>query len=1125
MIKNWVYLCFFISGFGGLVYEVVWSRLFVYTMGSSHLSIAVVVSVFMGGLALGSALGGLLADRAASPLRLYGWLVIGAGLLSAAVVPEIGLLGPILGAVYRLNDGSPSHPLFTLAKAAVCAVTILLPTTCMGATLPALARHLARSSREIGARLGSLYAVNTFGAVAGAGAAGFFLIPRLGLLWSMLLAAAGDIAAGAAVLALSRRGLPAAGSAAARRASGASPALIQTVVPLSVRAAVLAFAVSGFANMCLQLGWTRALVVSIGNSTYSFSIIVGIFIFGLAGGGWIAGLLADRLKNPALAFGWLLIATSAAAAITIPWLGLSPATFAWKLGKLAAAATKENPFDFTRFLFASAWQVALMILPATLLMGMAFPIVGRLRTLSEQALGRSVGFSYAANTLGAILGTAATGFFLMPLLGRIWAILYLAVGLSFLAGAAVLAAAPISRPRRWAHLGTLGLVAALLLAAGHLTRPYELRPPAASSPGRQEPPVLSQLFWHPVVFALGAYINVGLAGGFKSSEDYARHAIEEWNPLYYRDGEDGSVAVLQRRKDGLLSLNISGKIDASAAKIFSFDLQTQLLMGHLALLVHPAPKGALNLGLGCGMSLGAMVSHSAVEQVDMIEISPEVVEAARRHFSEANKKALDHPKVRNLIGDGRNHLAHTAKRYDVISSGPSNFWIAGIGNLFTQEYYRLLLDRLEPGGIVCQWIYGYSIRAEDYKLALRTILSVFPHVTVWTNSYGDTIFLSAREPIVFDRDRIAAALSEPAVRADLAPIGITTPEDLFRYFRAEGAMLEGWVGEGAVNRDLVPVLEFTSPLGFFETNTDIIPAMAAAGQAPLAAGLFRNFSAEQIRAIEAYRRHGRAMVRCVNLTYGKKFQEAGSLYEGLAQDGDGWSLLAAAREIARMTQVLDEEARIPILNQAREAHDTPDLQEAFRRATQPLIDQVAAAVRASQPAEALKLLEKASRWKVAAHHVAHLRGLALATRGNLPEAASSLREAFEKWPAGAAAEKGEVAHNLGRVYERQERFEEALAAYEQSRGLGFNAAIIGVARSRCFRALGRGNEAVREASAALGAAGSSKSIAGDAAAELGRAHGAAGNWADAVRWLEEAAKAAPGRYDRELEEARQKAGR
>src|SRR5262245_37146668 len=185
-----VYLCFFLSGLSGLMNEVVWSRLFVYTIGSSHLSIALVVSVFMGGLALGSLSGGRLAGRVASPLRLYGVLVLLAGLLAGAVVPLLWLAEPLLSLAYRFHDGSPSHPLFTVVKLAICTATILVPTTLMGATLPALAEHLTKSPSEAGARLGALYAANTLGAVTGTFGAGFLLIGRIGLGWTAVLGAA-----------------------------------------------------------------------------------------------------------------------------------------------------------------------------------------------------------------------------------------------------------------------------------------------------------------------------------------------------------------------------------------------------------------------------------------------------------------------------------------------------------------------------------------------------------------------------------------------------------------------------------------------------------------------------------------------------------------------------------------------------------------------------------------------------------------------------------------------------------------------------------------------------------------------------------------------------------------------
>ncbi|MGH9361849.1 MAG: spermidine synthase, partial [Thermoanaerobaculia bacterium] len=396
------------------------------------------------------------------------------------------------------------------------------------------------------------------------------------------------------------------------------------------------------------------------------------------------------------------------------------------------------------------------------LMGMAFPLAGRLRAGSGTFLGRAVGSAYAANTAGAILGTALTGFVLVRVLGRIWLLLYLAVAVGLLAGVAVLIASP--GEKRWRRHALLGAVLAVAFALGYSTRPYEVVI-AGQKPSR------GQTYWHPAVLSLGAYANVWSAGQSRSAEDYARKVIGYFDVLYYRDGEAASVAVLRQRNNGHIMLNISGKTDASAGEL-SFDTQTQLLMGHLPLFLHPDARRTLALGLGGGMSLGAMSLHPGVESIDLLELCPEVEEAARLHFKGVNQAALENPKVRKIIGDGRNHLTHTLRTYDIISSEPTNFWIAGVGNLFTTEFYRRVLARLNPGGLVCQWIYGYSIRKQDYQTALRTFLGVFPNTAVFTNSYGDTVLVGSPDPLLFDRERIARGLAHPAVREELAPIGI-----------------------------------------------------------------------------------------------------------------------------------------------------------------------------------------------------------------------------------------------------------------------------------------------------------------------------------------------------------------
>ena len=634
MARPLVYLCFFLSGFSGLVNEIVWSRLFVYTMGSSHLSITVVVSVFMGGLALGSAIGGRLADRAANPLRLYGVLVLVAGLLAALVVPLIALFEPLLGYAYRLHDGHPNHWFFSVVKAGVSSATILVPSTFMGATLPVIARHLTKSGGELGARLGVLYAVNTFGAVAGACAAGFVLLRWVGIGGSAILGAGVDVAVGLFVCGVAggRVFAPRSPADVEEPRSGAphAPQLASLSVPLPVRVAVLAFGISGAVNMALQLGWTRASVLAIGNSTYAFTAIVAVYIFGLAAGSWIAGLFADRVRNPIAAFGWLLVGTAVASWITIPWLGVAVPRLTWSLLHLVQTVRNADPTadpTFFQNLVHGIRLVVAVILPATLLMGMAFPLVGRIRVLDTAGVGRAVGAAYASNTIGAILGTALTGFFLIPTLERTWMLLYLCVAVGLVAGMAVLFFAPRtgSPSRRWASLAAVCL---LLVSGAWWWRPHGIKKGEVS------------LQWHPVTQALGAYTNRSAAQHATDWREYAKRQIQLHQALYYRDGEAASVAVLRQRSNGHIMLNISGKTDASAGEL-SLDTQTQLLMGHLPLLVHPSARRALNLGLGGGQSLGAMSLHTRLESIDLLELCPEVVDAAGKFFAGVNHRALE----------------------------------------------------------------------------------------------------------------------------------------------------------------------------------------------------------------------------------------------------------------------------------------------------------------------------------------------------------------------------------------------------------------------------------------------------------------------------------------------------
>jgi tetratricopeptide (TPR) repeat protein/SAM-dependent methyltransferase len=739
---------------------------------------------------------------------------------------------------------------------------------------------------------------------------------------------------------------------------------------------------------------------------------------------------------------------------------------------------------------------------------MALPLAGKLRILAPSGVGRGVGSAYAVNTLGAILGTALTGFVLLPLLGRIWKLLYLAAGLGLLAGIVVVLAAP--GRRRGLRYSILGLLVALCLSLAYLTRPHGV----LDSPGE------NRVYWHPAVFSFGGYINLANSLKFKTPERYSRAMINSFEPLYFRDGEAASVAVIRNRSQNTISLRISGKADASAGEV-DYDAQTQLLMGHLPILLHPGPRRALNLGLGSGMSLGAMTLYPGVEEIDLLELCPEVEEAARLYFGEENHGALTNPRVHRVIGDGRNHLTHTRRTYDVISSEPSNFWIAGLGNLFTEEFYRLALRRLNPGGII------------------------------WANDNGDTILLGSMEPLVIDRDRIARALANEGVREELSLIGIQEPEDLFRYFRCEGSRLLDWVAEGPTNSDLFPILEYSSPLGFYGTASEISlnlsRAAAATGEWP--PELLRGFSPENRARIEAIRGQAQILSRLCEAINTGHLARALKDYETLAREGNRAMLDFAARQFIDLAKTTPKSG--PLLRAARKAHDTPELcmadgflpgpsgdrkaqLQAYRKLAsespanrwEPYLGLAVIEAQENQFDRAHESLEIARERGMPAFKLHQVRGILAGMQGDLPGAEALLRESLARTPAIAEADSGQTAWNLGFCLKMQEKYGEAAEAYRMAKEFGYHQVDCSLAAGRCLRMKGDLKGALKELEGIQTAADRmGPDASGQVMAEIARVHAAAGELDRAIRWMDLAEQFSPGRYRKELNDLRARAGK
>ena len=731
-----VVACFFLSGATGLVYEVLWIRMLGLVFGHTVFAVTTVLTAFMAGLGLGSWIFGRLADRQTRPLRLYGVLEIGVGLF-CLLVP---VLLPWVEAAYRaLARGlGLSFFTFSLAQFALILVLFLPPTTLMGATLPILSRVFATEARTLGRRVGFLYALNTLGAMVGTGLAGYLLLPALGMRATLFLAAAVNITVGALIV-LADRHVAAAAPAEAPVAPTADTAEVE---PPSAAATLTAaaLAVAGAASMVYEVAWTRALSLAIGSSTYAFTAMLLAFLLGLAlGSALFSRLFGARRLGPA-AFGLLQLGAGLAA------LGILP--LFERLPDLVVRALAVSLAPGFVLLVEVALAVAAMLVP-TLLIGAGFPCAVQVVARGPARVGGDVGRLYALNTLGAIVGTVVAGFALVPIIGAQGAV-KVAIGLNLALGLVLVVAGRRTVPQ-WQWLGALAL--ALVIVAG----------------------LVRVRAWNPVMMAAGASVYARQYQRFAGQGGLAQ-ATADSQLLFYRDGLTATVSV--HREGPTTSLRVNGKTDASNG----VDMHMQLMLGHLPLLLHPDARGVLVIGLGSGVTVGAVAAHP-VERVDVVEIEPAVVEAAA-FFERENRAVLRDRRVHLAIGDARNVLVAADRRWDVIVSEPSNPWIGGVATLFSEEFYALARSRLTPGGVMVQWVDGYAIRPEDFKMIVRTFRTAFPATTVWhAHGVADFVLVGSAEPRPLDLARVQAAWeASPALREDFGRLGFRAPSAFLADF-------------------------------------------------------------------------------------------------------------------------------------------------------------------------------------------------------------------------------------------------------------------------------------------------------------------------------------------------------
>lgn len=783
-VRSIVLLLFLLSGATSLVYEVVWLRRLILIFGSTQFATSTILSTFMGGLALGAYAGGRWLDRGRfRPLRFYGLLEIGIGCYALLVPALLASLSPVYQWLWDAG-GEGSFVLFSLAKFAGIACVLLPPTALMGASLPALAREVADDPGRIGGKVGLLYAINTFGACIGTFVAGFVAIPAAGVRTTLWVTAMVNVAIGIAALTLSRPLPRPAMHAAAAPAPGAGRG----------KAIVLwIFAASGFCALSLEVAWTRILSLILGSSVYAFSLMLLAFLTGLASGGAaISAWLRRRPRTDAASLLALLLGSAGALAYATTFLfPRLPALvgfvfFHWHPSPGAWLAVQ--------------WVLALLVmLPATFALGGVFPAVLQLYARGLERLPGTVGAVYASNTVGTVFGAAVAGFLLIPALGLQTTVITVALGSGLLALAAALILVENTRARRL-------LVPLLVVFVGGA--------------------VLVQPRWDTMAMNAGVYLSLYEADPEQGWEGFISDLRENHEIVYAEEGLTATVFVADQPEYGNRYLSVNGKIDAST----NADLETQLMLGHLPLLLHGGAREVMVIGLASGISAGAVAAHP-VDRLRVVEVERAMLRAAR-FFDEANNGVLDDPRVEVSINDARNELEFNTATYDVIISEPSNPWMTVAANLFTEEFFGIARSRLRPGGIFCQWIHNYYLATEDLRSIVGAFKAHFPHVSVFETYEGvDLILLGSDASQRFDLASLERQFQELAVAMDLRRVQVRHPIDLLGLFRMGTPEVRRFVEGAGLNTDDNARVEFSSPLALgretLADNTALIHDLAA----------------------------------------------------------------------------------------------------------------------------------------------------------------------------------------------------------------------------------------------------------------------------------------------------------
>jgi spermidine synthase len=760
-------LLFVGSGCAALIYEIVWFQMLELFVGSSSVSMGVLLGTFMGGMCLGSFLLPRIVGPRHHPMRVYALLEIAIGVIGVLLVFVL----PLVGRVYTSWGGYGISGY--LLRGFVASICLLPPTLAMGATLPAVARWVQATPSGV-SWLGFFYAGNIAGAVLGCLLAGFYLLRVYDMNTSSYVAALINFAVGGIGLFVASR-TDAAPAAESPTAELQSPAASLDPSAGSGSAAIyVAIALSGFCALAAEVIWTRLLSLLFGASTYTFSIILAVYLVGLGIGSSLGSLIAKNVQRPRVALGWCqMLAVGAMAWSAYMLMDSLPY---WPIN---TSITSSIWFNFQLDFVRAFWAV----LPAPILWGASFPLALAAVTRKGQDPGRVVGGVYAANTVGAIVGSVVASLILVYWFGSQRALQAIMV-VSGISGLLLLApiefaSTPSRKTLRW--VAPTALVIALGLAS------FLIRT-VPTIPG--------------ILVAYGRYAATWMG--------------QTGDIFYVGEGLSSSVAV-SRLDSGMMNYHNAGKVQASSQPQ---DMRLQRMLGHFTTLTPKSPKKILVIGCGAGATAGAVSIDPNLESLIIAEIEPLVPRVVSEYFGEHNFNVVRNPKTHIVIDDARHYLLTTEEKFDAITSDPLDPWVKGAATLYTREFFELAKSKLNPGGVVTLFVQLYESSPAAVKSEIGTFFEVFPNGIIWGNTHQgrgyDTVLMGTVDPPHFNVDEWEARLNLPEysrVKSSLNEIGIASAIDLFGNYAGRAQDMKAYLSDAEINRDRNLRLQYLAGLG------------------------------------------------------------------------------------------------------------------------------------------------------------------------------------------------------------------------------------------------------------------------------------------------------------------------